>query len=269
MARRARSAVHGGRRPSDLTGPLDALTFKRLRGADRLDHALLLLSIASSAAFMATRAWQPFSGSAALKGLAVAPLAILAFRVLRRAERSSTPKRPRRVHDSHILAAALALSCLGDVLLQLSFRRYFFHALCAFLMAHIAYVLLFTRNWPRPLRPSRIQVTLAALVLAYDVTMFAWLSSALGRLFVPGLAYASALTAMTVSAIFAGFPRPLIWIGALLFLISDSLLATGFKVRMPLAAFLIWPTYYLGQYAITIGFLGEKAAADRAPMFRG
>jgi len=209
---------------------------------------------------MATRAWQPFSGSAALKGLAVAPLAVMAFRVLRKAERSSL--------DSHILASALALSCVGDVLLQLSFRRYFFHALGAFLLAHIAYVLLFTRNWPRPLRPSLAQVAFVVLVLAYDVMMFAWLSSALGRLLVPGLVYASALTAMTVSAILAGFPRPLVWIGALLFLISDSLLATGFKVRIPLAAFLIWPTYYLGQYGITIGFLGEKASADRAPVFR-
>src|SRR5262245_5626228 len=267
LAWRAGSAVRGGRRPSDLTGPLDALTFGRLRSVDRLDHALLLLSIASSAAFMATRAWQPFSGSAALKGLAVAPLAILAFRVLRKTERSSPAVRPRRIHDSHILAAALALSCLGDVLLQLSFRRYFFHALCAFLLAHVAYLLLFTRNWP-PLRPSWVQVALVVLVLAYAVMIFAWLSSALGRLLVPGLAYASALTAMTASAILAGFPRPFVWIGAFLFMISDSLLASGFKVRVPLIAFLIWPTYYLAQYGITIGFLGEKAA-DRAALVKG
>src|SRR5262249_51038794 len=156
----AGGAVRGRRRPSDLTGPLDALTFGRLRGVDRLDHALLLLSIASSAAFMATRAWQPFSGSAALKGMAVAPLAVMAFRVLRHVERSSPGVRSRRIHDSHILASALALSCVGDVILQLSFRRYFFHVLGAFLLAHVAYVLLFTRNWPRPLRPSPAQLAL-------------------------------------------------------------------------------------------------------------
>src|SRR5262249_7603477 len=104
VARRAGSAVRGGRRPSDLTGPLDALTFGRLRSVDRLDQALLLLSIASSVAFMATRAWQPFSGSTALKGLAVAPLAVMACRVLGKAERSSPGVRSRRIHDGHILA---------------------------------------------------------------------------------------------------------------------------------------------------------------------
>jgi uncharacterized membrane protein YhhN len=60
------------------------------------------------------------------------------------------------------------------------------------------------------------------------------------------------------------FSRPFVWIGALLFLISDSLLAAGrFKTSLPLAAVLIWPTYYLGQYGITMGFLHEKAGAAR------
>jgi uncharacterized membrane protein YhhN len=50
----------------------------------------------------------------------------------------------------------------------------------------------------------------------------------------------------------------------LLFLISDSLVAAGrFKPSLPQAVFLIWPTYYLGQYGITMGFLHEKAGAAR------
>jgi hypothetical protein len=70
---------------------------------------------------------------------------------------------------------------------------------------------------------------------------------------------------MTVSATLAGFARPFVLLGALLFLISDSLLAAGFKLRAPLEAFLIWPTYYVGQYAIAMGVLREAAAADRPP----
>jgi uncharacterized membrane protein YhhN len=124
---------------------MDALTFGRLPHFDRLDRWLLLLSIASSAAYMATRAAQPFPGSVVLKALGMAPLAGLAWRVLRRAERD---------RDAGILAAALGLSCLGDVFFHLGARRYFVHALAAFLLAHLAYVLLFTRSWPRPLRPS-------------------------------------------------------------------------------------------------------------------
>jgi uncharacterized membrane protein YhhN len=242
---------------------MDALTFGRLRDFGRLDQALLLLSIAASAAFMATRAIQPFPGSAVLKGLAVAPLAVLAFRVLGKAERRAGYVGGGGIRDSRLLASALALSCVGDVLLQLGWRRYFLHALGAFLLAHIAYILLFARNWPRPLRPPTARVILAALVLVYGVAMCGWLWSGLSRFLVPALAYASALTAMTVSAILTRFSRPFVLSGAVLFLISDSLLAAGFKVFLPLAAFLIWPTYYLGQYGITLGLLREKAADDR------
>jgi uncharacterized membrane protein YhhN len=198
---------------------MDALTFGRLRHFGRLDQWLLLLSIASSAAYMATRAVQPFPGSIAL-------------------------------------------------FLHLDARRYFAHALGAFLLAHVAYILLFTRNWPRPLRPSVGQVILAGLVLVYGLLVCAWLWTGLGRLLVPALAYAAAIMAMTVSTILAGFSRPFVSIGALLFLISDSLIAAGrFRMWMPLAALLIWPTYYLGQYGIAIGFLRETAAADRSPAF--
>jgi len=234
--------------------PMEALTFGRLRGFGRLDGALLLISIAGSVAFMATRSLQPFPGAVVLKALGMAPLAVLAFRVLGDAAS----------RDRLMLTSALALSCVGDVFLQLDFRRYFLHGLAAFLLAHLTYVLLFTRNWPRPLRPSTGQTILVALVLVYFALGCVWLWPDLGRLAVPALAYAAAVTAMTVSAILTGLSRPFVCVGAFLFLISDSLLAAGrFKASLPPVAFLIWPTYYLGQYGITMGFLREKAADDR------
>lgn len=234
---------------------MGALTFGPLRGFDRLDGALLLLSIASSVAFMATRPLQPFAGAAVLKGLGMAPLAVLAWRVLGRVGS----------RDRALLTSALVLSCVGDVFLQLDFRRYFVHGLAAFLLAHLTYIVLFVRSWPRPLEPPTGPKILTALVLVYFALGCVWLAPDLGRLTIPGLAYAAAVTAMTVSAILTGFPRPFVCIGALLFLISDSLLAAvSFKTSRPLAALMIWPTYYLGQYGITLGFLREKAAADRA-----
>jgi uncharacterized membrane protein YhhN len=230
---------------------LDALTFGRLRGFDRLDGAFLLLSVASGVAYMMTRGVQPFPGSVVIKALSMAPLAVLAFRVLRRIDRTSP--------DGLILAAALMLSCAGDVFLHLSFRRYFVHALVAFLLAHVTYVVLFVRNRPRPLRPSTGQLILAFLVVIYGLLMCSWLWTGLGRLAGPAVAYAAAITAMVLSTILAGFSRPFVWIGALLFLISDSLIAAGrFMLTVPLLGLLIWPTYYLGQYGIAIGFLREK-----------
>jgi len=89
-----------------------------------------------------------------------------------------------------------------------------------------------------------------------------WLSTRVGDYAVPVIIYGVAITAMAVSAILAGFSTPLVWIGAMLFIISDSLIAAGrFTTALPLTPYLIWPTYYLGQYGIAIGYLHDKAAA--------
>lgn len=221
-----------------------------------MDAGLLLLSIVSSAAYPATRGLLPITGIVvALKALSIAPLAILAFRVLSKAGR------PR--HADLILGAALTLSCIGDVLLAVDPRRYFGHALQVFLLAHLAYILLFLRSWPRPFRPGGRQLALTALVLSFGLVVTSWLAPGLGRHSVPVMIYAGTITAMAVSAILAGFPRPFVWIGAVLFMISDSLIAAArFKTGWSLAAYLIWPTYYLGQYGIAIGFLRETRGDD-------
>lgn len=224
-----------------------------------MDAGLLLLSIISSAAYLTTPGIRPSMGGVVLKALSIAPLAVLAFRVLGAADR---PQGLRR-YANLILAAALTLSCVGDVLLALDPRRYFAHALAVFLLAHLAYILLFVRSWPRPLRLNGRQWVLTGLVVIYSLLVMSWLVPGLGRHALPAAIYACAITAMTVSTILAGFARPFVWIGAILFMISDSLIvAAGFKRGWSLAAYLIWPTYYLGQYGIAIGFLRETAGDD-------
>jgi len=237
------------------------LTFGRLRHFGVRDQWLLLLSIGSSAAYLATRGVQPFPGSVVLKGLGMAPLAVLTFRVLGKVERATGETGRPGLRDSQLLAAALTLSCLGDVLLHLGSRRYAGLAVGAFLLAHVAYIVLFTRSWVRPLRPRRLELALTAAVLVYSVMVTGWLSTRVGDYAVPVIIYGVAITAMAVSAILAGFSTPFVWIGAMLFLISDSLIAAGrFNTALPLAAYLIWPAYYLGQYGIAIGYLLDKAA---------
>jgi uncharacterized membrane protein YhhN len=244
---------------------MNTLTFGRLRNFDGLDQWLLLLSIVSSVLYLATRGVQPFPGSVVLKALGMAPLAVLTFRVLEKGARPAGDGAGAGVRDGHLLATALALSCVGDVLLHLGFRRYFGLGLGAFFLAHVAYILLFVRSWPRPLRPRRLDLLLVAVVLVYSVVVTGWLSSRLGGYALPVIAYSIAITAMAVSAIVARFSTPLVWMGAMLFIFSDSLIAAGrFRTVLPLAAYLIWPTYYLGQYAIAIGFLREKAG-DPSP----
>ncbi len=238
---------------------LESLTFGRLRGFGATDRSLLLLSIICSAVYFITKSWQPFTGSVALKALSIAPLAVLAFRLL-----GEPSKRPHGVEwlrdrDNTILGMALILSTLGDVLLDLDPERLFVRGLFAFLVAHFVYILLFVRNWKRPLRPKGWQLALAAAVLVYSLLLSQLLSPSLGAVAGPVMLYVCAITVMVVTTIFAGFSRPWVWLGAILFLISDSIIALNkFKTPVPGRDHLVWATYYLGQYGIAIGFLREK-----------
>lgn len=234
----------------------DVLTFGRLRGFGEADKAFLLLSILCGVVYLVTQTIQPFPGSIAIKALSIAPLAVLAFKLLRGA-------RPQgiewlRDRDNLILGMALSFSCLGDIFLDLP-GNFFVQGLVSFLVAHFIYILLFVRNWSRPLRPNGRQLALMAGVLITSLLLSNWLSPNLGAMAKPVMVYICAITVMVISSILAGFSKPYVWVGAVLFLISDSMIAAGrFKTPVPMAEYLVWATYYLGQYGIAIGFLREK-----------
>lgn len=209
----------------------------------------LALSLVCSTLYFVTKPWQPFPGSVVLKGLCIAPLAVLAWQVL--------PKPANRW-----LGAALACSTLGDVLLDL--RGLFVQGLGAFLLAHLLYAGLFWRNWRRPVQISSSQtITLAALAL-FSLSLTLWLWTGLGKLAVPVLCYIGAITLMVATAVTARFRQSWIVWGAFLFLLSDALIGINkFKMPVPLRDYLVWSTYYLGQCGIALGFLREKLEHDR------
>ncbi|MGH9768512.1 MAG: lysoplasmalogenase [Blastocatellia bacterium] len=238
---------------------LDSLTFGHLRRFGVIDRTLLLLSIICSFFYLVTQSFQPYPGSVLLKVLSVAPLAVIAFRAIE--EPSAKPRGVEwlRDRDNVILAMALAFSSLGDALLDLDPERLFLRGLLAFLVAHLIYILLFVRNWDRPLRPKGWQLALLAAVLIYSLLLSQWLAPSLGAVAGPVTLYVCVITVMAVSAILAGFSKPWVYSGVILFLISDSILAVNkFKSPVPLRGYLVWATYYLAQYGIAIGFLREK-----------
>ena len=94
-----------------------------------------------------------------------------------------------------------------------------------------------------------------------------------GSLTVPVAVYMCAITAMVVTAILARFSNPWVVCGAILFVVSDSLLAIDkFKTPVPFRDVLVWSTYYLGQFGIASGFLLVSAhktpPAASAPVSR-
>ncbi len=210
---------------------------------------LLYISVLSSAAYVLTTRWQPFPGSAALKGVPVGALALMALNL-----------RWKR-QDAALLAAALGLSTAGDILLDLD-PKLFVLGLGAFLLAQITYIALFWRNRAPGIRLEPPLLAGILLVIAYSATLSAWIVPSVGDLSVPVVFYICALTAMVVSALLARFRWAWVAAGAILFMVSDSILAINrFKTPVPGHEYLIWSTYYLGQCAIALGYLESAAAA--------
>ena len=225
-----------------------ALSIALARSFSAVERALLGLSVTCSLSYFVSKSWQPFPGSVVLKALCIAPLAVIAWRVVGKP-------------DNWLLGSALGFSTLGDIFLDLS--GFFVQGLAAFLLAHLTYLVLFVRNRPRALRLTSNQVTSLVALLLYSLALTTWLWPGLGKLAVPVLLYVCAITLMVASAISAHFTQSQIVWGALLFLISDSLIGISkFKTPVPLRDHLVWATYYLGQCGIALGYLREKLERD-------
>jgi uncharacterized membrane protein YhhN len=150
--------------------------------------------------------------------------------------------------------AALVLSLIGDVALMLPSDR-FVIGLGAFLAAHIAYVVGFAT-----LGGSAADYLIGlAVVAAAIVPLAARFVGALRRagakeLVVPVVLYIAAIAAMVASAIAVG--NAVAIVGAILFMVSDSLIAeTRFVGPRPHGRVAIMVTYHLAQAALVLSLL--------------
>ncbi len=211
---------------------------------------LIALSAIAATVYLVTQPWQPFPGGAAMKGGAMAPLALLSFLLARTYGRSFV-----------YLGIAQAFSCAGDVLLDLD-PSYFTLGLAAFLLSHVEYATVWFLHRPRPFRTTAMRSAVAAAVLVYAVAFGAWLAPGMGGLAGPVVLYIAAITVMVVSATVSRFPFG-VAVGAMLFLISDSILAAAkFKFAVPGRDLLVWPTYYAGQVLMAVTAIRALQARD-------
>lgn len=139
-------------------------------------------------------------------------------------------------------ALGVTFSFLGDVLLQSPGDIGFLLGLGGFLLAHLAYLILFTRS----MKQRRIP-WLAAGYAVWWVVLVVFLVPFVGALLVPVALYGLVLGASSTAALGAG---RLAAVGALVFLVSDTLLAL--KLFVPGYTFypidfIIMSLYIVGQ----------------------
>ncbi len=161
------------------------------------------------------------------------------------------------------LLAALGLSWLGDVALLFEQRHalFFVLGLGAFLSAHVVYIWIFMRQRSRPVAYFYLMLP---MVLGYVAALLYYLLPAAGDLQIPVLLYAAVLMCMLLATLYRKQASRWIVAGALLFVLSDSLLAINkFVFDIPFAQAWIMMSYLAAQYALVRGLL--QAAPSPQP----
>ncbi len=162
---------------------------------------------------------------------------------------------------SWLAAAALFASAIGDVMLELEPPN-MVGGMGAFGLAHVFYIAAFAGYLRRDaIRP--LGVGLAAMVLAVSIAMLVWFLPDMGKLTVPGLGYQAIITAMVITAMLSSAPL-MTRIGAVIFMISDSLIALGLYKHTPAPEESVWITYAIAQILLARGF----SEATRANLLR-
>jgi len=152
----------------------------------------------------------------------------------------------------------MAFSCIGDIALMLPFDA-FVPGLIAFLLAHVCYIVAFRAGF----RAGRALWAAGALLAVFAGINLAGLWPLLPNdLRIPVVVYVAVLALMATLALarawsHASTTAPALqgarWaaIGAILFVISDSVLAWDrFGGGLPAATLCVLSTYYAAQYCI-------------------
>jgi uncharacterized membrane protein YhhN len=168
---------------------------------------------------------------------------------------------------SMLVVAALVLSWLGDVLLMGEGQSFFIFGLVSFLLAHVTYILAYRQHQQaddsKALRGiQKIRYGFPLVFAGVGLVMI--LYPRLSDLRIPVMVYAGVITVMTLTGLFrfgrtnaSSFAQ--VFAGAILFMMSDSLLAVN-KFLEPLAYSGLWImlTYLAAQWFIVRGLLAHR-----------
>ncbi len=171
---------------------------------------------------------------------------------------------------NNVFLFAMLFCWLGDVFLMFDkvYELFFMLGLGAFLIGHVNFILCYrqlkTEKGEGLNNPQKLRFSFPVLLIGTGLITI--LYPRLGDLKVPVMIYALVLSLMVIQAIFRyGFTSSksfwFMTIGALFFMLSDSLLAINkFLQPLPNAGILIMITYMGAQYLITIGAVEHRAS---------
>lgn len=215
-------------------------------GIEANPNAAFILSIAAAAIYLFALESPQSLRRTVIKTLAVGLLAVLAL----------------LQNGPMLLVLALIFSALGDALLSRRGDHWFLAGLASFLAAHAFYISLFAASGggTEPVLPDGWRAMIAIVMALFALAMVALLWPRVPpKMRLPIMVYAAAIFVMGLSALTMN--SGMIVAGAILFMISDGILATE-RFLVPAVSRhrawmhpAVWITYYGGQLLIVLGFL--------------
>ena len=161
-----------------------------------------------------------------------------------------TSLKSEKIQLDKLFLAGLALSFFGDLFLL--FKWGFLPGLGSFLMAHVFYIISFRKKTQKP-----IWKFWPIILGLFATTLLVFLFPYLKEMKVPVIIYAVVISVMMYAALKTQ-NRNLI-VGALLFLISDTLLSISlFLQPLMIINLLVMITYVLAQWFLVRGMLSSK-----------
>ncbi|WP_053971714.1 lysoplasmalogenase [Mangrovimonas sp. ST2L15] len=157
---------------------------------------------------------------------------------------------------------ALICSLTGDILLLFveHTSSFFLAGLVAFLLAHILYISTFLKRR----NPYKKPYLLYALLASYAILIFLLLKNHLGDFMVPVAIYMGVILVMAVTSFLrikqvSASSFLLVFLGAIFFLISDSILAINkFYTPLAMSHLSIMFTYATAQLFIVLGLIKQR-----------
>ena len=190
-------------------------------------------------AYIVALPFQPYPGNFVIKEIPDITLAILALTAVIGLR-------------GKLLFVALLFSAAGGVALELEAGKYFIVGLVFFLLAHVMYIVTFSRD----LKAQKSRIPAVVLLVIYGLIMAFVLRPGLKEMALPVYFYLVVITTMGIFAALRASKSKLVLLGAISFIVSDSILAVNkFLVPVPASDYLVMITYYLAQFLIVYGFV--------------
>ena len=167
--------------------------------------------------------------------------------------------------SNYVMLVALLFSCIGDVAMFISKNNelFFLIGLVGFLITHILYILVF---FDVPKKYSIIKKKLFLLIpfLIFEIVLLIILYNSLGEMKIPAIIYSVVILFMAAIALnryknVNNLSFKLIFIGALLFVLSDTIISINvFKSTILFAEELIMLSYVIAQFLIVRGHIKQS-----------